>query len=207
MLSNGAKVAVCDEKPLRLVLARNDQATIIAPTLQEMIERIDSSGFGVDFVFGTTGRTSIDRGAGGLLAKFRPTLVSISSKQVEFDLEGFKTIAQNVDEWTLESRRIGTIYTLGDEKVLKVMGDGYPINFFAGESVEPRHIDPIMALLHACGAELVRPTVIPIEGRDNSETVVNSNEKLLRGTMSLGAADKIANHLKLFEPMLKALGE
>ncbi|MGH8487825.1 MAG: hypothetical protein ACREXS_02845 [Gammaproteobacteria bacterium] len=207
LLSNRAKVSVCDPKPLRLVLARNDQATIVAPTLQETMERLESSGSGIDFVFGTTGRTSIDCSAGVLLAKFQPTLVSMSSKQVEFDLEGFKNKAQAVSEWTVDGRRIGTIYTFGDERFLKVMGNGYPINFFAGESVELRHIDPIMALLHACGAELVRPTVIAIEGRDNREAAANSNEKLLRGTMSLDAADKIANHLKLFEPMLKELGE
>lgn len=207
LLTNGAKVAVCDPKPLRLVLARNDGATIVASTLQETIKRIESSGSGIDFVFGTTGRTSIDCSAGMLLAKFQPTLVSMSSKQVEFDLEGFKNTAQEVSEWTLDGRKIGTIYAFGDNKVLKVMGDGYPINFFAGESVELRHIDPIMALLHACGAELVRPTVIAIEGRDRSEAAANSNEKLLRGAMSRDAADKIANYLKLFEPMLKALGE
>lgn len=157
---NRAQVAVCDPSPLRLVLARNNQALFVGQTLEEVVEQFDRHNWPVDFIIGTTGYKSVKSNHAETLAKWHTRLVSMSSKRVEFDLQGFADIATNVELLRLADRVIGTRYMFGANGYIDVLANGYPVNFFTASSVPNKHIDPIMGILHACAAELAKPDLL-----------------------------------------------
>jgi S-adenosylhomocysteine hydrolase len=104
----------------------------------------------IALVVGTTGRKSITR---ALLEKLPSCIIaSTSSDRVEIDLDSLAEMAFKVTiieegktEYRIKSAE-------GEEKVITLLAEGYPINFYAAESLPNETIDPIMTLLLLCGA-------------------------------------------------------
>lgn len=157
---SGAHVAVCDPSPLRLVLARNNQAVLIGQTLEEVVAQYNRNNWPVDFIIGTTGYTSVTSNHAKTLGKWHTRLVSMSSKRVEFDLQGFADTATKVEPLRHTDHAIGIRYMFSADEYIDVLANGYPVNFFTASSVPNKHIDPIMGILHACAAELAKPDLL-----------------------------------------------
>jgi adenosylhomocysteinase len=158
-----ARVVVCDPSPLRLLLADSEQANFIAPSIPSAIAWFKEQKINLDFVIGTTGKQSVLVADAIAMAGWSPRLVSVSSKRIEFAIEDFGTQAQSDRPLMIQEHNIGTEYIFSSGSI-KVLGDGYPINFVSSESVPNERIDPIMALLHVCAAELANPDVLLVGG-------------------------------------------
>lgn len=203
--ANKAAVGVCDRSPLRLVLAKSEGPYVVAQTLEEIIARFRDLHQTIHFIFGTTGTKSVTADLAESLAPFRPQLVSVSSKQAEFDLPGFAKKATRKQDWCVGKEKIGTTYVFANGGELHVLAYGYPVNFFGGESVANRHIDPIMALLHACAAELAAPRVLADPNLLPEGEGDERYPALPRSRLSSRIVDKIAEAAGVFEPMLQTL--
>jgi S-adenosylhomocysteine hydrolase len=201
---NNANVAVCDPSPLRLVLASHRGADFVAPSVSEACAMYEDRKHTLHYVFGATGLTSVTADDAKKLARWNPTLVSLSSKQIEFDLAGFSAIAE-AQKWQVSNREIGCTYSFGDHGKINILGDGYPINFVAAESIENRLIDPIMAILHASSAELARPTVL----LDRSLEYISDRDEdypaLPWNRISNRIVENIIDTNRLFSPMLERI--
>jgi S-adenosylhomocysteine hydrolase len=139
------RVAVYDEDILRL-LGAHEQGYVTARRLDELLR-----GHRPWLVVGGTGRTSLaDTDLDCLPAGCH--LVSVSSRNVEFDLAGLAERADAVEDLA----RIGTRYHLPAGPVT-VLADGYPVNFHHGESMSNRHSDLTMAALAYAACVLARP--------------------------------------------------
>jgi hypothetical protein len=67
---------------------------------------------------------------------------------------------QNVK--VIEEGNVGYVIEVdGQKKSLTVLADGYPINFYASESLPNDTIDPIMTLLLLCAVEISKGGIPP----------------------------------------------
>jgi S-adenosylhomocysteine hydrolase len=110
-------------------------------------------------------------------------VVSTSSDRIEIDMDGLNKAASEV----VEIEEGNTLYRIpnatGDSEIF-VLADGYPINFYASESLPNDTIDPIMTLLLLAALDLsLNPGTINVG--INSERV-----------------DKITNERQLIERYL-----
>lgn len=137
-LRKSMNVTVYDTNPDRLVEA--SQRVNIARNLQES----SKSKF---LVIGATGETSIK--SSELLAMDHNTyLVSASSDQKEIGVEELKALSTNRKAIFHGKEKIGTTYTLRTTKrVINLVADGYPINFWATESMPNQVSDLILTLI------------------------------------------------------------
>lgn len=97
-------------------------------------------------VIGTTGRYPFVDYRHFLALKDKAILVNASSKKREFHEEVLAHATK------LPDRKIfgfGTEYTLVNGKTFFLLADGYPVNFYEGESVAGELLQPIMGLLLA----------------------------------------------------------
>jgi S-adenosylhomocysteine hydrolase len=97
---------------------------------------------GSQMVIGTTGNESLGREE-ILALPHNAVLVSGSSGQYEIGLDALDvlSVSQVRNDY-------GTQYTLEkDNRVVFLLGDGYPVNFVGGDSVPDEAIDPVLGAL------------------------------------------------------------
>jgi S-adenosylhomocysteine hydrolase len=197
-----ARVTVCDPSPLRLLLANSEQADFVAPSISSAITKFKERKINLDFVIGTTGNQSVSVADAIAMAEWSPRLVSVSSKRIEFALEDFATQAQSDRPLMIHEQNIGTEYIFPNGSV-RVLGDGYPINFVSSESVPNERIDPVMALLHVCAAELANPDVLLVGGAFLTEAD-SVYPGIPKTRISHEIVQTIIDKTDLFRPLLKS---
>lgn len=138
-------------------------------------------------------------------------LVSASSDQVEIDTNCLKEFSkenfesmyieeiipsekperEEVYQGKIRRLKIGTKYTLTlmrPSRVLYLLADGYPINFYSAESVPNETIDPILTLLYLCVLHLIQ------NNRELSKDILEDE------------VDKIVEKEELIETFMKLHG-
>jgi S-adenosylhomocysteine hydrolase len=111
-------------------------------------------------ILGTTGTQSIGREA--LLNMDHGTyVISSSSDQKEVDLEELNALSRSREELvSVQGDTIGTRHTIpsgmGADKVINLVADGYPINFWERESLPTAVSDTIMAFILAAAIDMAR---------------------------------------------------
>jgi hypothetical protein len=85
-------------------------------------------------------------------------LVSTSSDQDEIDIAALNRLARGRSRPITEGK---IVYQVGSDEHpcnVTLLAEGYPINFYASESLPNDTIDPIMTLLLICAVELTLRT-------------------------------------------------
>lgn len=120
-------------------------------------------------IIGATGEASI--GLRELLSmEHNVYLISASSDQVEIGLKKLESLKSSKEDMDKE-KKIGTEYTIrGDGKVINLIADGYPINFWANESMPNEASDLIMTLILLSAVEIANKHV-DMNNEINSEIV------------------------------------
>jgi S-adenosylhomocysteine hydrolase len=150
-LTNGFNmtVSVLETDDLRLLEARH-RKTVVA----EAANSFDKLEFRrPNLVVGTTGKQSIGRAVlQGLEGD--TVLVSTSSDQVEIDLAALTEMAGGKSVEVEEGKRLFKVPGPRFAKMITLLAEGYPINFYGSESVPNDTIDPVLTLLLLCAVEL-----------------------------------------------------
>lgn len=98
-------------------------------------------------IIGATGNTSLSRDD-FLKMRHNTYLVSASSDQKEIGIAELEAMSSGKEDLLSYGRKIGTRYIMrGNEKYINLLGDGYPINFWADESMPNRVSDLIMSII------------------------------------------------------------
>jgi S-adenosylhomocysteine hydrolase len=108
-----------------------------------------------ELIIGATGETSI--GKHELLSvEHNAYLVSASSDQKEIGLDELEALSQEKEEIILNDRKkIGTAYHLRTtQRKINLIADGYPINFWASESMPNQASDLILTLIFLSAVEI-----------------------------------------------------
>lgn len=122
-------------------------------------------------IIGATGETSIGRSE--LLAmKHNVYLVSASSGQAEIGIGELRALSSKKDDITnTNDKKIGTKYTIGGTtNTINLIADGYPINFWAEESMPNQVSDLIMTLIFVSALEIALNSS-KLKNEVNSEVV------------------------------------
>jgi adenosylhomocysteinase len=114
-------VSVFDTDPIRLIQASSEGFSIAKR------EKVLSQ---VDFIFGTTGNCSVARDDFPKI-KSGAILISCSSKNVEFDLEGLKK------DYQLEEVEKDVTFCKNNDNYFYLLGNGFPINFLDHSAIGP----------------------------------------------------------------------
>jgi S-adenosylhomocysteine hydrolase len=105
-------------------------------------------------IVGATGETVIGRDD-LLNMDHNVFLVSASSEQWEFSINELEYLKKDSNPIKEDEIIVGTKYTIaGQEKVINLIADGYPINFWKSESMPNQVSDLIMCLIFLCAVEL-----------------------------------------------------
>jgi adenosylhomocysteinase len=132
-------VTVYDINPNALLEAKNE-GFITESILTNAVK-------GKFLIIGATGQTSIGR-AELLNMEHNTYLVSASSDQREIGLIELESLAQDKEDIKVNDRKIGTKYIIrGTDKVVNLLADGFPINFWASNSMPNEVSDLIMSLI------------------------------------------------------------
>ena len=139
-------VTVHDKDPDKLVHATNETDVQVEPYSKGAVKN-------KFLIIGATGEASI--GLDELTSmEHNVYLISASSDQVEIglkNLESLKIAKKPIDN----KKEIGTEYTLrGTKKIINLVADGYPINFWANESMPNEASDLIMTLIFLSTIEI-----------------------------------------------------
>lgn len=145
--SLGMNVTISDQDPNKLVGASQD-GFMTAEFPDAVKDKF--------LVVGATGETSIRRRE--LLAmNHNVYLVSASSDQKEIGLTELEALKSNKEELVSKGKKIGTRYVIRTTtKVINLIADGYPINFWAEESMPNQVSDLIMSLILVSAIELAQ---------------------------------------------------
>lgn len=146
LLSHRFKVTVYDSDRLRRTKAKEAR---IAPDVIDTLESLDS----YQIIVGTTGQTSLGRDQ-FLSMAHNVILVSGSSDRLEVDVDALSSLVQDPEKQIWMDGDY-TIYRLMKQnREIRVLCDGYPVNFVLGEGIAKAVIDPILAELVAGVAQL-----------------------------------------------------
>ena len=142
LFSKGISVAVFDSDEMKQMEAD------MSKHFQVLTNLNDLSSFTV--IIGTSGETSL-KGPEFWGLSHNVILISGSSEKVEFDLEALRAGAKKV-----EIEDIFTKYILvKDNKVVRVVLDGEPVNFALSEGISNAVIDPVYAEMFLGALQLV----------------------------------------------------
>ena len=143
----GMHVTVYDPSPDKRSLARDKSYDVIEEAYNAVKNQL--------LVIGCSGEMSISRREISNL-DHKTYLVSASSDQKEIGLIELRSMSQKNNELLVDEKRIGTSYTLRGqkEKIINLLADGYPINFWYSESMPNQVSDLILAYIFLCGLEL-----------------------------------------------------
>ncbi|MCW3131437.1 MAG: 3-hydroxyacyl-CoA dehydrogenase NAD-binding domain-containing protein [Candidatus Methanospirare jalkutatii] len=149
--SKGMKVTVYDLDELKRSRAREDE------WVSEVVNESYNAVKNKLLVIGCSGETSIGREE--ILSLSHGTyLVSASSDQREIGLMELKALSSSKKTLRNENGiKIGTSYTIrGQNKVIHLIADGFPINFWYSESMPNQVSDLILSLIYVSAIELVK---------------------------------------------------
>ena len=110
---------------------------------------------GKSLIIGATGETSIGRGELSAMSH-NVYLVSASSDQKEIGIDELNALSSTKDDIiNNDGEKIGTKYTIrGTTNTINLIADGYPINFWAEESMPNQVSDLIMTLIFISALEI-----------------------------------------------------
>ena len=149
-------VAVTDEAHLLKAIHRKD----IVMEAKKDFDQLRFRDLAV-LVVGTTGRKHTISEAVITNVRDGCILASTSSDRVEIDMPALERLAGRNIEPVEEGNVRYTIKVGEQTKTITVLADGYPINFYASESLPNDTIDPVMTLLLLSAAELCNNVVEP----------------------------------------------
>jgi adenosylhomocysteinase len=105
-------------------------------------------------IVGTSGETSLSGSSVFWSLSHNVILISGSSETIEFDLDALKSCSKKV-----ETADIFTKYTLKkDDKIIRVVLDGQPINFALSEGISDAVIDPVYTEMFISAVRLATAT-------------------------------------------------
>ena len=136
-------VTVVERDPYRLALARL-RGCLTQETIVAALQRHE-----VKLIIGATGGESISNEAIGALPD-GVFLASASSDQVEIGVERLRELAEQVEE-------VGEgcmAYHLPGRRRVHLLAEGYPVNFYASESVQDQLIDTVMTQMFICAISI-----------------------------------------------------
>lgn len=139
-------VTVCDLDDNKLLKAKQSGYYIV--------KDLEAGVKDKTIIIGTTGETIIERRE--ILAMEHNTyLISASSEQWEFCISELNALSSEKSEIQREGMKIGTRYQIrGTEKLVNLIADGYPINFWETESMPNEVSDLIMSLIFLSAIEI-----------------------------------------------------
>jgi S-adenosylhomocysteine hydrolase len=140
----GMPVLVYDPKVYRRALARHDGFD----TVNALADGLGRQN--VKLVVGTSGTQSLNA-AHLALVQSGTYLASASSDRIEIEVEHLETTCTCTDESDGGQR-----YTFGDGRAVVLLAEGYPINFYAANSVQNQLIDLVMTQMFLCGCLVAR---------------------------------------------------
>ena len=113
-------------------------------------------------IVGTTGTQTIKKRIIGY-ARDGAVLVSASSDRKEVDVYALEDWRKKEIPIEIDGTVIGTRFklTIQNEKEIVLLANGYPINFFASESVPNESIDPILTTLFLGAVEIATKRIRP----------------------------------------------
>jgi len=135
-------------------------------------------------VVGTTGEQSISE----TIVRQLPNecvIVSTSSDRVEIDVAALERLAEGRIHEIEEGKQIFSIRVGGKTKVLTLLAEAFPINFYGSESLPNASIDPVMTLLLLCAEELARGAVHKPGIQDDTVNEIVANRQLIKKFLSL----------------------
>jgi len=145
----GMIVTIYDSDSLKITKAREEGFEAVNEPYNAVKNKL--------LVIGCSGETSIGREE-ILSLSDRTYLVSASSDQREIGLIELDSLSSNKEILKNENgRKIGTSYTIcGQNKVIHLIADGFPINFWYSESMPDQVSDLILSLIYVSAIDLVK---------------------------------------------------
>lgn len=113
-------------------------------------------------IIGTTGTRTINKNIIGY-ALHGTILASASSDRKEIEVNALEDWRKKEMPIEVEGAIVGTKYklTIQNDKEILLLANGYPINFFASESVPNESIDPILTTLFLSAVEIATKRIQP----------------------------------------------
>lgn len=145
----GIRVTIYDSDSLKIAKAREDGFDTVNEPYNAVKDKL--------IVIGCSGETSIGRKE-ILMLSHGTYLVSASSDQREIGLTELESLSSSKETLTNEKGgKIGTSYEIrGQNKVIHLIADGFPINFWYSESIPNQVSDLILSLIYVSAVELVK---------------------------------------------------
>ena len=145
----GMIVTIYDSDPLKITKAREEGFEAVNEPYNAVKDKL--------FIIGCSGETSIGREE-ILSLSYETFLVSASSDQREIGLMELEALSSSKE--TLKNRngrKIGTSYTVrGQNKVIHLIADGFPVNFWYSESMPNQVSDLILSLIYVSAIGLTK---------------------------------------------------
>jgi len=145
----GMTITIYDQDPLKRAKAREDGFEAVNELYNAVKDKL--------LIIGCSGETSIGREE--ILSLSHGTyLVSASSDQREIGLIELESLSTSKETLKNEKgKKIGTSYTIrGQNKVIHLIADGFPINFWYSESMPNQVSDLILSLIYVSAIDLVK---------------------------------------------------
>jgi len=165
-LKNQARITVYDPDTIRRIEAR----------VRGSVSAVGSAADAVRnkfLVIGCSGETSIKENEIRSL-QHDTYLVSVSSDQVEIDINCLEDSSGEPNDCLKDSNKIGKSYELTGGRHCKVhlLADGYPVNFWNKDSMPNQVSDLILSIIFLSAVELVKQRNEDIKGIQNVDTIV-----------------------------------
>lgn len=124
-------------------------------------ENLTSGVKGKFLIIGATGETVVGRSE-ILAMEHNVYLVSASSEQWEFCISELNALCSGKESLVFDSGKIGTQYEVRNTKrIINLIADGYPINFWKSESVPNEVSDLIMSLIFVSAVDIATNPSLP----------------------------------------------
>jgi|GEM_PF-4306744 adenosylhomocysteinase len=142
LLNKGISITVYDTDPIKRLSAEISKF--------QVLENLDDlSEFHI--IIGISGEASLKNAAAFWGLKHNVVLASGSSERLEFDLEALSSISKEILR-----EEVFTKYILKkDDKIIRVLCDGEPINFALSEGISDSVIDPVYTEMFLAAVKVV----------------------------------------------------
>lgn len=161
LFNKNISISIYDSDPMKRMQAEVNQKFKVIEDLKDL------RGFHI--IIGTSGETALTDGKDFWNLEHNVILASGSSERLEFDLEALDEISLKVTR-----SQIFTIYTLKkDNKIIRLMCDGEPINFSLSEGISDSVIDPIYTEMFLASIEIMTNKDLKKELQEVSNHIEN----------------------------------
>jgi adenosylhomocysteinase len=165
-LSNKMNVSVFDPDPLRQQSARDRTFNVERNSIDLVKDKY--------MVIGCSGVTSIGRDE-ILNLKNGTYLVSATSDRREIGFEELESLSTEVTRWIVDNKAIGTIYSIQDNEI-RLVADGYPINFWFSESMPNTISDVILSIILASALSIAQNGGKYAPGIHDVDSIITESE-------------------------------